>query len=707
MSKFHSVNSNVTNQTWNTCNTADQTVQAGNTKTTKQKFQLIPPRIIEEDSNSILSQKIYDLSGSASSSVSYSSRKSTGGSSRMSSREIKYDLSGARSGSQLRKDMKKALGNVDVRDEGPGEGNLTKDQYDEHSPSWFSFFFCYNNDTTVPIIKGDNESRSFTTMDTNTDSESMTSLDQSRRLSSVGDATPEASLRSSSRSLDSLPPKTPSSSRHSSLDSSSDALLLEQFLNDVTVTSSKKCRRKGLPPGPPSLGKNDEKGSLDIVMELQLEEDLMKSKKKRGVFRKKRKGGSSAKKKSEPAPSSKPHSNVSNNDTYTSAGAIKSALSDRSLFSFATTNPIATTPKQVSTTSQSKSRNANIKNSSKRVYMSGPKNGTFLNITTKITADDVEVIDTYDRFRASDQSVEMVLNRISTSVPLYHWKGNQSFRFGCVSTSVDSEDLGLSSLSSLELGSTSMISLNDGELPNNLKNVCSEPSAKGFIVRSSTYLQNSRKAPSDETIFALLGADSVMKAKKDDSYSGVDVCKSPDSYFNRLKAANTKTPFLIVINFVVPWGNLISYYYRPDATGSGPFCAERENHPSEKLWKAFMNGDTEFRNNALKFIPRVIVGPWALKKLVGTQPALIGQKIPTSYYGSVEEGYIEVCMDVTKGGKMANSICSAVASKANSVTIDLAFLLQGSEGDELPEQLLSVIRLHHVSLKKKKHRTEI
>jgi hypothetical protein len=163
----------------------------------------------------------------------------------------------------------------------------------------------------------------------------------------------------------------------------------------------------------------------------------------------------------------------------------------------------------------------------------------------------------------------------------------------------------------------------------------------------------------------------------------------------------------IIINFVVPWGNFISYYYRPDATNGGPFCDTRKNHASEKLWNSFLNGDKQFKNKTLKFIPKILVGPWALKKLVGTQPAMIGQKIPTEYYGSIDEGYVEICMDVTKGGKMANSICSAVASKASSVSIDLAFLLQGSENRELPEQLLSVIRLHHVSLKKKKIRIEI
>ncbi len=163
----------------------------------------------------------------------------------------------------------------------------------------------------------------------------------------------------------------------------------------------------------------------------------------------------------------------------------------------------------------------------------------------------------------------------------------------------------------------------------------------------------------------------------------------------------------IVVNFVVPWGNFLSYYYRPDASNGGPFCESRKSHASEKLWRAFMEGDDTEKSNTLKFIPNILVGPWALRKLVGTQPAMIGQKIPTKYYGSIKDGYIEICMDVTKGGKMANSICSAVASKASALSIDLAFLLQGKDSKELPEQLLAAIRLHHVSLKKKEQKIEI
>ncbi len=222
-------------------------------------------------------------------------------------------------------------------------------------------------------------------------------------------------------------------------------------------------------------------------------------------------------------------------------------------------------------------------------------------------------------------------------------------------------------------------------------------------MRGPTYAADGIKIPSDETIFALLGADSVLKAKQQD-YRECDVSKSKVSFYNNLKATSTrlgmKAPFLIVVNFVVPWGNLLAYFYRPDGDKGRALNSSRKEVKSEMLWNSFLRSDTETRNKTLKFIPRVIEGPWALKKLVGTNPAIIGQKIPTSYFGSVEDGYLEICMNVTKGGKVANSICNAVASKSSIVSLDLAFLLQGTGNEDLPEQLLTVMRLHHVSLKK-------
>lgn len=157
--------------------------------------------------------------------------------------------------------------------------------------------------------------------------------------------------------------------------------------------------------------------------------------------------------------------------------------------------------------------------------------------------------------------------------------------------------------------------------------------------------------------------------------------------------------FRLVFNFIVPWGNFQTYLIRPDAD-NGPFSTHHADRPSEKAWKSFLEGDTEYRNTVLKFIPRIIAGPWMVKKMVGSTPAIIGQKLPVSYSGSIEENYLEVSLDVTQGPALGNTIANTVAGKADVVTVDLGFVLEGQDADgTLPEQMLGLVRLHHFNMK--------
>ena len=161
-------------------------------------------------------------------------------------------------------------------------------------------------------------------------------------------------------------------------------------------------------------------------------------------------------------------------------------------------------------------------------------------------------------------------------------------------------------------------------------------------------------------------------------------------------------PFLLVVNFVLPFGNLLAYHYRPDGTNGGPINVEREGSvPAERLWRKFLEGDKAYRDKRLKFVPRMVEAPWMVKKMVGSAPALIAQKLPTTYYGSIEENYLEISLDVTAGPAIANTIATTVAGKSDAVTVDLAFLIEGLVDDEeLPEQILALYRLHHVNMKK-------
>jgi hypothetical protein len=115
----------------------------------------------------------------------------------------------------------------------------------------------------------------------------------------------------------------------------------------------------------------------------------------------------------------------------------------------------------------------------------------------------------------------------------------------------------------------------------------------------------------------------------------------------------------------------------------------------------------EYRNERLKLIPRVCAGPWVVKKVVGSTPALIGTKLPVSYRGSVSDNYLEIILDVTKGPALGNSVANTVVGKADAVTVDLGFVIEGKgEDGHLPEQMLGLIRFHHLNMAKAPTRSQ-
>lgn len=235
--------------------------------------------------------------------------------------------------------------------------------------------------------------------------------------------------------------------------------------------------------------------------------------------------------------------------------------------------------------------------------------------------------------------------------------------------------------------------------------VYSEPVAWNMHVRGKSYLYDKQKVRSAESLLAIIGADKFVAGKGANSEGDrYHLSKRKRSFFHRLKQSCEKNcmpcPFLLVINFVLPWGNFLMYMYRPDGDQSGPFNNSKGNEASEKSWRDFLTGSDEYKDAKFKLIPSLIAGPYLVKKMVGSKPAIIGQKLSTSYFGSIEENYVEICLDVTRGSKLANSISNSVCGHANQVTVDLGFTIESNDVRTLPEQLICAIRLHHISLKK-------
>lgn len=65
------------------------------------------------------------------------------------------------------------------------------------------------------------------------------------------------------------------------------------------------------------------------------------------------------------------------------------------------------------------------------------------------------------------------------------------------------------------------------------------------------------------------------------------------------------------------------------------------NEASEEIEDSYA-----FHNSRFKLIPRIVEGPWLVKRIVGSVPCLLGTKVTTRYYRG--ENYIETNVEVTK-----------------------------------------------------------
>ena len=106
----------------------------------------------------------------------------------------------------------------------------------------------------------------------------------------------------------------------------------------------------------------------------------------------------------------------------------------------------------------------------------------------------------------------------------------------------------------------------------------------------------------------------------------------------------------------------------------------------------------EYRNKCFKLIPNVRAGPWMVKKMVGSTPALAGTKVPISYRGSINENYLEIILDVKSGSAFGSNVANAVVGKADAVAIDIGFVIEGQVDGHLPEQMLGLVRLHRLNM---------
>jgi hypothetical protein len=213
---------------------------------------------------------------------------------------------------------------------------------------------------------------------------------------------------------------------------------------------------------------------------------------------------------------------------------------------------------------------------------------------------------------------------------------------------------------------------------------------EAFSLRSSTYLKDKRKQPCSHPMFELIGMDLLEV-----DVPVQNVVKSLKGGFAQRYLAQQSSeprPFLFMIHFQLPGDKKLAYisYF-----AAKPGVLESDS-AFAKLFSDFVNGTDEFRQSRFKFIPSVSKGPYLVKSMVGSTPAILGNKLTQTYHKG--EGYFEVCVDVASSS-IGGGLLKLVKGYVTCLTFDMCFLLEAQTEAELPEVSLGALRFANVDLR--------
>lgn len=186
---------------------------------------------------------------------------------------------------------------------------------------------------------------------------------------------------------------------------------------------------------------------------------------------------------------------------------------------------------------------------------------------------------------------------------------------------------------------------------------------------------------------------------------GSSICLFPS--LNRLDGAlggNLRHVPSLLIRLTFPWGLLIQYYEVP--TQLLPFMRGDKSASMDDLTRPeitlakWLLGDDKYKTDRLKLIPNVAEGPWIVRNLVAGKPSIIGKKVPITYNYVPKEGwrqdFLECNLDIGNSTKTAQKIVSVCRRYMTALTVDIGFVIEGKTPDELPEEMMGAIRIHHV-----------
>jgi hypothetical protein len=97
-------------------------------------------------------------------------------------------------------------------------------------------------------------------------------------------------------------------------------------------------------------------------------------------------------------------------------------------------------------------------------------------------------------------------------------------------------------------------------------------------------------------------------------------------------------------------------------------------------------------------IPRIVQGNVVVRKAVGSQPSILGNKLKQHYIRN--ERFFEIVVDIGSN-KVAQRIVRLAQGYAKALQVDMMFLLEGTDEATLPERILGGVRVTNLDFKLK------
>ena len=212
--------------------------------------------------------------------------------------------------------------------------------------------------------------------------------------------------------------------------------------------------------------------------------------------------------------------------------------------------------------------------------------------------------------------------------------------------------------------------------------------AAQWLLRSGTYLQNKRKAPST-TGSQMLAVELFRSTTVVTNAAGR---KGAPTSALRLRCAESLDT-LFVVNLMLPHKSgsmhVVMYFgvHAPPPGAPAPAAVA--------LLRRFREESDAWRNARFKMIAKIATGPFLVKMAVPAQPAITGKTVPQQFH--VAADYVEVDMDITRSAA-AGRVLGVVRPHAKSLAVDVCFLLEGQTAEELPEMAIGCGRLSFLDL---------